>query len=445
MQSHTASLYVGLAVLRWFAGLLGVCTLLAPVRAEPVPEDDFDFRSYLDSGVPLQGNNVGATVQSGEPVPSGYSAGNYQGTLWYQWTPQATAWHEVSTIGSGVDTLLAVWVTSDPFNPTLGSLNLVHVSNNADGTQASQVQFLAEDTKVYLIAVASPSGASRGEFVINAQSIPNPFSTLTALTFNPMPANVTAAPVWVTATMTLNSTSEIAAGQFRLYDPNNTLYASLPFSSSNRTAGTVASGTYAVSLTLPRYLQPGAWRWSLHLQNAVAILPATKIAGYGWEERSPTPSLQASLSVSNSGLVDAYQQWTSLQGIPASAAPYAASFGDDGVSNLAKFAFGMDIRRLTPATLVTNGAALVQPGLPRGTHDGQRLSITYVRRKNFAAEGLTYRVKFSDNLVDWADAQLGPQVIASSTEHEAVTVMDVLPVGPQPRRFAKVEVDFVLP
>lgn len=434
------------AVLRAIAGLL--CLGAALLHAALPSEDDLANRGILDTGVATTANNSGATLQSGEPIPAGYTSTTYQGTLWYEWTPQAIGWHELNTTGSTADTVLSVWTSSTPFNPTLASLTVLHVNHRATDGGHSRVQFLADDSQTYFVAVASP-GPSRGALTLTAVPTPDPFSKLTAFSFNAGTVNVTSAAAPVTATFTLQSTSEIAAGEFRLYDPHHTLHTTVPVTGVNRTSGGIPSGTYTVQFTLPRHLEPGTWRWGLYLRNSVTPTVLTKEAGYGWESLSPSLVSATTLTVQNTGSIDTYQVWTSLQGIAASAAPQSGNYTGDGVASLTKFAFGVPLTQSSPGPLIVTGsggsAILAKTGMSIVQHTGQVLAITYIRRKTAASEGLTYQVQFSDDLIAWTPATLPPTVIASNTDYEAVTVPDVVPTGPQPRRFVQLVINHQVP
>ena len=74
-------------------------------------------------------------MESGEPIPAGYAASSYQGTVWWQWTPVFGGWHEINTEGSGINTVLSVWTDNNGSGP----LVLVHVNDEADLGSVSRI------------------------------------------------------------------------------------------------------------------------------------------------------------------------------------------------------------------------------------------------------------------------------------------------------------------
>ena len=109
----------------------------------------------------------------------------------------------------------------------------------------------------------------------------------------------------------------------------------------------------------------------------------------------------------------------------------------NGVSNLMEFAFNM-------SPTATGGAITLKPGtgtsgLPAVsvmTPATPTLRIEYLRRKN---SGLSYKVKFSDDLVTWEDAIANPTPTSINTDWERMIMPDTAGAG-RKKRFAKVEV-----
>ncbi len=109
--------------------------------------DDFADASPLDGTfVVTQGNNTGATTEVGEPVHGSVSNAR---TLWWEWTAPKTGKVTVSTAGSAIDTVLAVY-TGD----TLATLAPVAGNDDAGRSQQSSVRFAAVAGQTYKIAVA---------------------------------------------------------------------------------------------------------------------------------------------------------------------------------------------------------------------------------------------------------------------------------------------------
>jgi hypothetical protein len=99
------------------------------------------------------GTNVRATRQSGEPRHAGSNGGK---SVWWTWTAPASGSVTVDTIGSGFDTLLAVYTGT-----SVSALSTVASNNNASGAgRASKVTFTATAGRAYQIAVDGYKGAS---------------------------------------------------------------------------------------------------------------------------------------------------------------------------------------------------------------------------------------------------------------------------------------------
>ena len=103
----------------------------------------------------------------------------------------------------------------------------------------------------------------------------------------------------------------------------------------------------------------------------------------------------------------------------------------DGLVNLHELAFGLDPTsgHLGPARLLPDGRII--PGLPHIDRDRDTgvLAALFVRRKDYAAVGLTYLVIFSTDLVGHTSNTHTPTVIADDGVMQVVTVP--LPAGVQ--------------
>ena len=98
------------------------------------------------------GFNVGASAETGEPDHAGRPATR---SLWWSWTAPASGMVTVTTSGSGIDTVLAVY-TGTAFS----SLTKV-VANDDDGaSRASRVVFKAVAGTTYRIAVDGSGGVT---------------------------------------------------------------------------------------------------------------------------------------------------------------------------------------------------------------------------------------------------------------------------------------------
>lgn len=125
----------------------------------PAPPANDNFANATSVEVSTRsfvGNNMGATVETGEPTHANQRARS----VWYRWTAPASGPASVTTQGSDFDTTLAVYTGS-----AVGSLTRVGQNDNATGT-TSAVNFTAAAGMVYYIAVDAVGGVG-GNFVVN--------------------------------------------------------------------------------------------------------------------------------------------------------------------------------------------------------------------------------------------------------------------------------------
>lgn len=151
-----------------------------------VPPLNDDFLAPIDvvTGEQIEGTNVFATRESGEPRHAGRDGDS---SVWYRWTAAVDSPVTIDTSGSSFDTVLAAYVG--------GSLSaLTEVAANDDNASSAQslVQFRAKAGTTYLIAVdgarAGLTGFVRlrvqggapgdGEVVVPAPDMPLPLPDL---------------------------------------------------------------------------------------------------------------------------------------------------------------------------------------------------------------------------------------------------------------------------
>ena len=129
-----------------FAVVAALVAFPAPALAAPVNDGFANATAVSGLPVSVNGENVGATKEPGEPDHAGDTGGQ---SVWWVWTAPSTASVTVDTCGSSFDTLLAVY-TGDSVN----ALNLVG-SNDDACDLGSAVTFQAVAGQVYRIAVDS--------------------------------------------------------------------------------------------------------------------------------------------------------------------------------------------------------------------------------------------------------------------------------------------------
>jgi hypothetical protein len=127
----------------------------------PPAEDFFANRNTLfDSSGELSVNNVGATREPGEPNHAGKRGGS---SVWYEWQAPATGIATFRTVGSGFDTLLAVYTGT-----SLDTLQAVVSDEDRGGFLASELRFNAQANATYVVAIDGLGGQS-GSLVLTWQ------------------------------------------------------------------------------------------------------------------------------------------------------------------------------------------------------------------------------------------------------------------------------------
>jgi hypothetical protein len=108
-------------------------------------------------------------------------------------------------------------------------------------------------------------------------------------------------------------------------------------------------------------------------------------------------------------------------------------FDADGVNNLFEFAFGTIPSSqdsgglpLQYAGSFAGGGVIVSTGQPvtqfASLPDSMDFRVLFVRRKDYAAAGLTYTVQFSADLGAWQNSTAQPAVLADDGIHQIVSV-----------------------
>ena len=141
--------------------------VLGPSSAAP-PNDTFANATALVGGsVTVSGTTLNATKQSGEPNHAGNAGGH---SIWYQWTAPSTKSVIVDTVGSGFDTLLAVYTGT-----AVNGLTLVASKDDISNPTnlQSRVTFSATAGTVYRIAVDGFNGAAGNIFLTINQTLAN--------------------------------------------------------------------------------------------------------------------------------------------------------------------------------------------------------------------------------------------------------------------------------
>jgi subtilisin family serine protease len=108
--------------------------------------------SVAAAGQTISQSTTGATAESGEPAPCG-SIGS---TVWFTWTPSASGTATFETVGSGYDTVLAVYTGSSLTGLTSHGCN----DDIASGNLQSRVSFSVTAGTTYSVQAGGYSGAT---------------------------------------------------------------------------------------------------------------------------------------------------------------------------------------------------------------------------------------------------------------------------------------------
>ena len=130
-----------------------------------------------------------------------------------------------------------------------------------------------------------------------------------------------------------------------------------------------------------------------------------------------------------------YDNWAS--GLSAGQNGPGQTPQNDGVTNLAKFAFKLDPTKPDTRVLTVGGGG--NAGLPGGAVVGGKLRLEFLRRKASTNPGITYSPQFSANLAAWTDFAGVPTTVTSvDATWERVVVDD--PGVVAAKRFGRVQV-----
>jgi hypothetical protein len=138
----------------------GAFTLSLAVTDGPTNDDAADAE-VVGGPLPIvvQGSNVGADAEPGEPAHGGFPTGS---SVWYSWTPAASGRVEVATCGTtGLDTVVAVYTGG-----AVDDLTLVASDDDGCAPLASQLELDAVAGTTYLVVVDGWA-AAEGSFSLS--------------------------------------------------------------------------------------------------------------------------------------------------------------------------------------------------------------------------------------------------------------------------------------
>lgn len=171
---------------------------LAAALDFPGNDDFIAALTLVGTSGSVNGSNVLATVESGEPSHAGASPVR---SVWWTWTAPTGGDAVFETTGSGFDTVLAAYTGN-----SVGGLTLVKANNNAaTGQTASRIAFRASAGMTYRLAVAGSGGAT-GSIAL-AWSLSQPVADLAVTLVDSPDPVVAGSDVTYTATVLNNGPS----------------------------------------------------------------------------------------------------------------------------------------------------------------------------------------------------------------------------------------------
>ena len=230
--------------------------LLAATSLAVPANDNFVARIALGSpaSVTTSGSNVGATLQTGENNLDSIGGAS----VWWKWIAPATTWVTVDTVGSEIDTVLAVLADG----PALKDTFIVGFNDESGAPNApfgsSRVIFRATAGTEYHLVVHGFLGA-QGNVTLNITADVVPPIRINSLTLTPASVNVTTAAQNITADVGIECDASFAEGVLVVHKASFTGSLEIPLLPANRLSGTATSGVYRVTIPISRFSSPGTW------------------------------------------------------------------------------------------------------------------------------------------------------------------------------------------
>ncbi|MEO5914498.1 MAG: pectinesterase family protein [Luteolibacter sp.] len=171
---------------------------------------------------------------------------------------------------------------------------------------------------------------------------------------------------------------------------------------------------------------------------SLAGAAATDAGSYTATATNSAGSVQSSTAVLT--VTSPFIGWSEGFGMnPATDGAPSADPDKDGVVNLLEFAFGMAPTSGGLGVLTFSGGTLLTTGLPSAQRS-PGFTARFIRRKTYAADGLTYTPQFSTGLTGWDNSNATPAVIASNANYDLVEVPFPASVSGGPPHFFRVNV-----
>jgi hypothetical protein len=176
----------------------------------------------------------------------------------------------------------------------------------------------------------------------------------------------------------------------------------------------------------------------------------TQGTGYSYKAYAINSQGTTYTSVGTFTTLSIYEQWASTNNV----SPTLMTDDDDtdGVPNLLEFAFGTNPQsgssgpqQLAYSGTFAGGGSITGRGHPDVAFESVTTGVDYralfVRRKDHAAAGLSYRVEFSRNLTTWQPTSVSPTVLADDGVYQVVSVPYISFIQGRKVKFFRVQVE----
>jgi hypothetical protein len=403
-------------------------------------------------------NNAGGYTTAVGSYPggiSGYGAYDMAGNLW-NWTTtlflaangaeanatvnevRGGSWYATSTSCVGVDSGEG---RADGDYNSVGfriAMILPTTANNISVTSASTGEGVVNTA--YSQTLSATGDTAPYNWSVSSGTLPTGLSLT--------PAGVLSGTPTATGTSTFIVQVTGSGGQTVTQSLAVTIVNPLTITSTSPLAAGIVGTSYSQTLAASGGATPYFWTVS------ASTLPAgLSLSSAGILSGTPTTAETSNFTVQitdNGGLTatqafsvtisSAYSAWATSYGLTGANSGASASYTNDGVANLLKFAFGANPTTAGIKTLVVNGSVLSTRGAPALLINTNGAYATFCRLDNYAADGVIYTVQFTVDLVTWANATTVPTVLADDGQVQAVSVPYPALVNGQAPHFFRVSV-----
>ena len=405
-----------------FGGEMG--SLILNLNTSAPDNDRFANAANLGSSIDirLSVNNSGATAEESEPAHAGRPAAH---TLWWKWTAPADINVAIDTLGSEIDTVLAVYAGA-----SLNALVQVASNDNAQaGDVSSRLVFRASAGTVYRIALGSAEAGEVGpvaltlrETVVINRPTNDDFANAIALASAPA-VNTVGDNANATAEQGEPAHADIRASRSVWWNWTAPASGRLTIDTLGSTADTVLAIYTGAEV---RTLTPIAANDDASASTVQSRVALQVIAGVTYRIAvdsfgGSTGSLRLQLRLENGrSPAEAYRSWEMESFPPATAASERAPNGDfdrDGIANAIEYLMQLDpVRPGTSALRITR--------VPGAT------VLTYSRRRDAPAAFET--IQATSDLASWStldDSQVNVVLIgqgAQAPDIMQITIPDTL-------------------